>query len=121
MAHFSFKEKTMLTVDDNQNISITRGDTLTLLVEPYKDGELYIPQEGDTLRFAVSIGYVGRKGYKLIETIDIPTDTMTFTMTSEQTQDLIFSQYNYDVELTYADGTVDTFISAKLNVLKEVE
>ena len=111
----------MLQIDSEQNITITRGDTLTLKVDAYKDGKLYALEDDDTMRFALAIGYVGQTGYELIYTKEIPHDTLTFELTSEETQNLIYPQYNYDVELTYGDGTVDTFISAKLNVSKEVE
>jgi hypothetical protein len=111
----------MLNIDQNQNIYVTRGDTLPLTVQVNKDGEPYEPQAGDSIRFALSIGYVGMAGYKLILSKAIPTDTLTFELSEDETQALIYPQYNYDVEYTYADGTVDTFISAQLYVLGEVE
>lgn len=54
----------MLTIDGNNNITLTRGDTLTLTVELTKDGETYTPEEGDVIRFALSKGYLGEPGYE---------------------------------------------------------
>ena len=110
----------MLKIDGNNNIFLTRGDTLTLTVGLTKDGEPYTLEEGDVVRFAVSKGYEGAFGYELILTEVIPNSTLTFTLSSEQTQ-LEYRAYNYDVQITHPDGCVDTFISAKLTITGEVE
>ena len=114
----------MLNIDGNNNITLTRGDTLTLTVGLFKDvdgtAEPYTPEEGDTIRFAVSKGYKGAAGYELILSKDIPHDTLTFTCSSQETT-LPYRAYNYDVEITHSDGCVDTFISAKLTITGEVK
>lgn len=111
----------MLVIEAGNVIKITRGDTLTLTVDISKDGETYTPIEGDAVRFAVSKGYVGQKGYQLILTQNIPLDTLTFTIDAETTQGLTDQKYNYDVQMTHANGSVDTFISSALILLDEVE
>lgn len=110
----------MLTIDGNNNITLTRGDTLTLTVELTKDGETYVPEEGDVIRFAVSRGYLGEPGYEFKFDKVIPHDTMTFTCTPEETA-LDYRPYNYDLEITHSDGSVDTFISARLTITGEVK
>ena len=110
----------MLKIDGNNNITLTRGDTLTLTVELTKDGEAYTPEEGDVIRFALAKGYETDFGYELLITEVIPNDTLTFTLTSTQTQ-LAYRAYNYDIQVTHSDGCVDTFISAKLTITGEVE
>lgn len=110
----------MLNIDANNNITLTRGDTLTLTVGLTKDGEAYTPEEGDVIRFALAKGYETDYGYELLLTKTIPNDTLTFTLTSEQTQ-LAYRAYNYDIQVTHSDGCVDTFISAKLTITGEVE
>ena len=110
----------MLKIDGNNNITLTRGDTLTLTVELTKDGEAYTPEEGDVVRFALAKGYETDFGYELLITEVIPNDTLTFTLTSTQTQ-LAYRAYNYDIQVTHSDGCVDTFISAKLTITGEVE
>lgn len=117
----------MLKIDSNNNITLTRGDTLTLTVTLLQktdtappSTEPYVPEEGDVIRFAVSKGYKGQIGYKLMLEKVIPNDTLTFTCSSTETT-LDYSTYNYDVEITHSDGCVDTFISAKLTITGEVE
>ncbi|MBQ3429206.1 MAG: hypothetical protein IJH28_05470 [Mogibacterium sp.] len=121
----------MLNIDGNQNITLTRGDTLTLTVsllhevDPIPPAteptvEPYVPQEGDVIRFAVSKGYKGEPGYELKFSKVIPHDTLTFTASSTETA-LDYRDYNYDVEITFADGAVDTFISGKLTIVGEAK
>ena len=121
----------MLKIDGNQNITLTRGDTLTLTVtllhevEPVPPAteptiEPYVPVEGDVIRFAVSKGYKGEPGYELKFSKVIPHDTLTFTASSTETS-LEYRTYNYDVELTHTDGCVDTFISGKITIVGEAK
>jgi len=121
----------MLNIDAKNNITLTRGDTLTLTVtllhevDPVPPAteptiEPYVPETNDVIRFAVSKGYKGESGYELKLSKVIPNDTLTFTCSSAETA-LDNSTYNYDVEITHEDGTVDTFISAKLKIVGEVK
>ena len=110
----------MLTIDGNNNITLTRGDTLTLTVELTKDGETYTPEEGDVIRFALSKGYLGEPGYEFKFEKIIPHDTLTFTLTAAETL-LDYRSYNYDIQVTHSDGCVDTFISARLTITGEVK
>lgn len=121
----------MLRIDTNNNITLTRGDTLTLTVallhevEPVPPAteptiEPYVPEEGDVIRFALGTTYKTQFGYELLIEKVIPNDTLTFTITSTQTE-LDYKEYVYDIEITHPDGCVDTFISAKLKIIGEVE
>lgn len=110
----------MLTIDGNNNITLTRGDTLTLTVELTKDGETYTPEEGDVIRFALSKGYLGEPGYEFKFEKIIPHDTLTFTCSSVETT-LDYRSYNYDIQVTHPDNCVDTFISAKMQITGEVK
>ena len=109
----------MLQIDNSNNITLTRGDTLTLTVELTKDGEAYTPEEGDVIRFAVSNVYKNQFGYELLISKTIPNDTLTFTVSSDETE-LDYTEYVYDIEATHSDGCVDTFISARLKITGEV-
>ena len=121
----------MLKIDAKNNITLTRGDTLTLTVtllhevDPVPPAteptiEPYDPTADDVIRFAVSKGYKGGNGYELKLSKEIPHDTLTFTCLASETA-LDYGTYNYDVEITHDDGTVDTFISAKLEITGEVK
>lgn len=110
----------MLTIDEH-TITLTRGDTLALTIGMVKDGEPYELQTGDVLRFAISTGRKGDAGYKLHIAKDVPHDTLTVVISSDETEALTKKSYCYDVELTYADGFVDTFISDVIKMVGESE
>lgn len=110
----------MLNIDGNNNIILTRGDTLTLTVGLTKDGEPYTPEQTDVIRFALSKGYLGEPAYEFKLEKIIPNDTLTFTLSSSETA-LDYRPYNYDIQVTHDDGCVDTFISAKLTITGEVK
>lgn len=104
----------------NNTIYLTRGDTFKAhLTITYPDGSIYTPVEGDSIRFALK------------ETIDdeecliyraIPIDTMLLVLYPTDTQTLEFGTYVYDIQLTKANGDVDTFITAsKFKITAEVE
>lgn len=102
-------------------ITATRGDTVKLLIGLYDhEGNKYIPQEGDSIRFAMKEDYNDPE--PLIEK-DIPIDTRILRIDPEDTKNLPQpSSYVYDIQITYANGEVDTFIDrAKFKLTEEVE
>lgn len=111
----------MLRIDNQNNITLTKGDTLTLTVTLKRNGEDCTPEEGDVIRFACSKGYVGEVGYKLMFEATIPNDTLTVTIPTETTSALDYKTYNYDVEVTHGDGSVDTVIVALLTITGEAK
>lgn len=108
------------------NIILTRGDTLLVQVEITKDGEPYIPEEGDVVRFALKreLFNADRTDYldenPLVLKV-IPNDTLILRLDSIDTKDLEFGKYVFDIQITFADGTVDTFIFGKLKLTPEVD
>ena len=108
----------MLTIKKN-NITITKGDTMPLHIDIMDGDSPYEPVEGDTCRFALSIGYVGEKNYALILSKTVPLDTGDIVITAEETGALKYTNYKFDVELVHANGFVDTFISGTLTVTGE--
>ena len=102
----------MLSINGT-TIHLTQGDTfdaeIDLKIE--KDGysSKYVPEEGDSIRFAIKSSYKSEEPIILKE---IPTDTMRLRLESEETKLLKAKAvpYVYDIELTRADGTVVTFI-----------
>lgn len=105
------------TVSDKNEIRLTRGDTLkcTILLKD-ENGKDYIPDEGDVVNFALRHSAMNSKrtAYKdeepLIEK-EVPTSTMLLQLNPEDTESLEFGDYVYDVEITFEDGSVDTFIT----------
>ena len=106
-------------------ISMTRGDTLIVQVQIYRDGQAYTPENGDAVRFALKqrLNAAGT-GFVPAEPLilkDIPIDTMQLRLNPADTKTLAFGSYAYDIEITFANGIVDTFIAdAKLILTPEV-
>ena len=107
-------------------IKMTRGDTLNVKVTINKDGEEYVPEEGDVIRFALKSNTLksDNSGYKDEEPLilrEIPTDTMLLKLDPADTKELPFGTYVYDIEITFADGAVETFITkASFKITEEV-
>lgn len=101
-------------------ITLTRGDTFEALVSVTKmDGSPYVPIEGDSIRFAMKKNYDDSRP---ILVKSIPSDTMMLIIEPQDTKGLNFGKYVYDIQLTQANGKVDTFISkATLKLSEEVD
>ena len=119
----------MLTIDGN-NIKLTRGDTLALEIkltqeiDPVPPAteptiEPYIPAADDVIRFAVSKGYKGQTDYELKFSVELSHD-LSLVCGPDKTA-LDYYVYNYDVEITFADGRVETPISGTLEITGEVK
>ena len=51
----------------------------------------------------------------------IPNDTLLLRLESQDTKPFGFGTYAYDIEITFADGDVDTFIKGVLKLTEEVD
>lgn len=102
-------------------IAMTRGDTLKLQLELIdSEGEVYTPQTDDVVRFAM------KEDYDDVEPLIlkvIPNDTLILKLEPEDTKSLPQpSTYVYDLQITFANGDVDTFIDkAKFKLTEEVD
>ena len=108
-------------------ITLTRGDTLRVRVGITIDGEEYTPVPGDSVRFALkhNIYNADRSEYTDPEPLilkDVPIDTMILELEPEDTKPYGFGKYVYDLQITFGDGTVVTFITKeKFKLTEEVE
>lgn len=101
------------------DITMTRGDTLALKITMTKDGVEYTPGAGDSVRFAMKVRYTDEE---VILEKNIPIDTMVLEIEPKDTKSLeMRSSYVYDIQLTTADGKVDTFIMGNLTIDVEVK
>ena len=102
-------------------ISLTRGDTLKAQISiTDSEGNPYELQEGDSVRFAMKKSYSDPDSEVLIVK-NIPTDTLILTLEPNDTKELAFGSYVYDIQLVTASCEVDTFITkATLNITEEV-
>jgi len=100
-------------------ITLTRGDSFYATVTMKNpDKTDYTPQQGDVVRFALKKRYTDAEPLILK---NVPTDTLVLHLEPEDTKDLAFGKYVYDIELTKANGDVDTFIyEADFELAKEV-
>lgn len=100
-----------------QRISLDRGDSFTTTVTIMKDDEVYEPAQGDTVTFTMKKEYTDDtpaiqktlSNSDLVLSLD-PTDTATLEP----------GEYHYGIKITYADGSVDTFIKNIFEVLPNV-
>ena len=107
----------MLYIDEEQNITLTRGDTgIFNITLQTKDGKAYTPQQGDSLRFALSEGF----GKEALVIKNIPINTCVLELEPSDTANLKFKTYKYDVQFTSAAGRVSTIILGDFKVDNEV-
>lgn len=102
------------------SITLTRGDTFLAEVAIFnQDGTQYIPEPGDSVRFAMKTDYYETQ---VLILKNIPIENMLLRLEPEDTKPLPYGTYVYDIQLTTAAGDVSTFISkAKLKLTEEVE
>ena len=107
---------------NGSTIRITRGDTLEAVLDiRLADGSEYEPAGTDRIRFALKRKY--SDACVLISKEIDPVGRILF-LSSEETKKLRpdWKPYVYDIELTTADGRVDTFIDrGKFIVTEEVD
>ncbi len=87
-------------------------------VEMLIDDEVYTPVNGDRVRFAMKQSYASSK--VLIDKA-IPTDTLILKLNPSDTKKYAFGTYVYDIEITFSNGDVDTFIRGEIELLPEVK
>lgn len=111
----------MLYINDNtKEIQLTRGDTAKIEVNIYIDDEKYTPADGDIVRFAMKRTYSDLSPVLISKVV--PLDTMVLHISPDDTKSLQYNKsYVYDLEITFANGDVRTFISGTLTLLPEVE
>lgn len=98
------------------NISITRGDTATLEITFQGD----VPTDGDTVVMALKAS--PKKSETIWEKSASAFDegVVCFEIAVEDTADLPFGTYYWDLRIFYSDGQVTTPFSPKKFVIQEV-
>lgn len=104
---------------ENNQIWLTRGDTLkcTLSLTNKSTGQPYELSQGDAVRFALKHDRLNPRKTEYNDKTPIITKaisiaTMGLTIDPEDTEDLDFGEYVYDIQVTFADQSVDTVIEA---------
>jgi hypothetical protein len=103
---------------NNDNVMLTRGDNADIVVTIYDmSGNVYTLQPGDVLVFTIKKNCITED---IIIQKDISSDSIIH-MTPEDTNELAYGSYWFDVQLTMNGGEVYTVIEPhKFNVAKEV-
>lgn len=109
----------MLSITEDGTIRLTRGDTarFTVQITNDKTNEPYVIGVDDTLTFSV------KKTVNDVEAVlqKTVTGSDTLYIRPEDTSELSFTKYKYDVQLTTAGGDVFTVIGPSvLEILQEV-
>lgn len=91
------------------DITLTRGDSLQIQLVLTKGGEAYTPENGDVIEFHASNVFKDQPGYVLIINKVLDNSTLILELDPSDTSNVALSRMNYEFELTYADGSVDTF------------
>lgn len=100
------------------NITLTRGDTFKAKIDISINGNVYTPVEGDSIRFAMKANYADPAP---LLNIDIPINTLKLVLNPDDTKSLEYGSYVYDIQLTHANGDIDTFIKGRLKLTEEVD
>lgn len=101
-----------------KRIALVRGDTLRAQVEILVNDEAYTPVSGDKIRFSMKRNY---SSSRILIHKKIPNDTLILYLEPKDTKKLAFGNYVYDIEITFANGDVDTFIRGEFRIEPEVE
>lgn len=103
---------------EGTKITLTRGDSFYTRVSARDKytGQEYTPVDGDVVRFALKRRYDDKT--PLLRK-DIPIDTMILHLEPQDTKPFAFGCYVYDIELTTANGDVDTFIDRAAFIITE--
>lgn len=89
-------------------ITLTRGDSFYCHLDLKRNGQAYTPDDGDVIRFALKKDYFDTNA---LISQTIPNDTLILCLLPADTKTLAFGTYVYDIEITFENGDVDTFIN----------
>ncbi len=98
----------------NNTIYGIRGDTLVFKIALTKDGKDYVLSDGDKLTFTVKKTTTDTDAL-----ISKDVTSGVITIDPSDTAKLDYGTYVYDVQLTTADGKVDTVVPPHQFILKD--
>lgn len=110
----------MLLLLEKQNVFITRSDTayLQFIPEDQKTKQEYEFQDGDSVIFRIQLD---KDNFEKECFVDLATNECTLKLTPDETANLDFRTYYYEVELITADEDHYTFITGRLTIGREIE
>lgn len=103
------------------NITLIRGDSLILTLNIERNGTAYQPQDGDVAVFTVRRNYKETSvGKPIIQKVINLMENAELIIEPYDTSGLAYGEYKYDIQLNFADGTVDTALMGLFTLDKEV-
>ena len=110
----STKGNTMLKVT-NSEIQLTRGDSAYFNIEiSLEDGTKYLRQDGDKLIFTIKKSY--NSDYEFLQK---EISGLALEIVPEDTQELDYGSYWYDIQLNTADGATYTVVGPARFIIRE--
>lgn len=98
-------------------ITLTRGDTFEVQVFINdKEGNRYTPQEGDRVQFGVKHEY---EDAECVIFKEVPIESMILRLEPDDTKNLEFGEYVWDMQLVKPNGEVSTFITKSRFIISE--
>lgn len=94
----------MLKIDaDNMTISMTRGDTVSIVFSAkYTDGQTYVPSNGDVLTFSAAKKVGATPLVEISNTMNSDTDAFwEIVIPASATEEMKFGNYAFDVQLEH--------------------
>lgn len=105
----------MLKIEDN-NIYLTKGDTATINIDLYYDGEPWEMQEGDKISLAI------KRNVNFNNTVfSREYSTTQINLLSSDTSGLSFGDYEYSLTYIHNDENIDTFLIGKFIITETAE
>lgn len=100
----------------NKDIYMTKGDTVRITLDIRdKDGNEYVIRSGDVIRMVVKNKRLDK------DIIIIESTTKDLVIESDMTSKIIPGNYEYDVQITFNNGDINTIVPKhKFVILQEV-
>ena len=106
---------------NGKNIRLVRGDSDSITVQLSEGNEAKQLVTGDIVYFTVKKSpYVSAKVFQITIT-EVVDGKAIIPITHDDTKDLEFKLYVYDIQITFADGTVKTIVPpSQFEIMPEV-
>lgn len=110
----------MLKIKSDGTITMSRGDSVYITVNVYdSEGQEYLLKEGDKLYFSAK-SKATDKNYAISPKVLGGDKGTTIEIEPEDTADLSFGTYLYDVQMITANGKCNTIIKPSKLIIEEV-
>jgi hypothetical protein len=112
----------MLVVDDKKNIKLSRGDYAEISFNfKNADGTEYVLEEGENVEFTVKTSASSQEELISKNLSSGGGSFVVLVLEKEDTEQMTFGNYYYDIRLIKADGKINTpMLKANFEVLEVI-